>query len=190
MQSRPLLRLVLGLVCVAGALACGLRPVAAAQPPPAASEAEVKAAFVLKFASFVEWPADAFARPDDPLVIGVAGDDEIAAGIEQLAAGRRMEGRPVVVRRLPDAGPFTGVHILLLGRRSEARLRDLVAAAAGHVLVVTQQPGALRQGSVINFSTEGGRVRFSVSLASADARNLKLSARLLAVAQSVEGRAS
>jgi hypothetical protein len=188
MQSRPLLRYVLELACAAGVLALGLQ-FAAAQSP-AASEAEVKAAFVLKFAGFVEWPADAFPRPDDPLVIGVAGDDEIAANIEQLAAGRRMEGRPVVVRRLPDAGPFTGVHILLLGRRSETRLRDLIAAAAGQTLVVTQQPGALRLGSVINFSTEGGRVRFAVSLASADARNLKLSARLLAVAQSVEGRPS
>jgi hypothetical protein len=189
MQSRPLLRLVLGLACAAGALACGLR-LAAAQSPPAASEAEVKAAFLLKFAGFVEWPADAFPRPDDPLVIGVAGDDEIAANIERLAAGRRVEGRPVVVRRLPDAGPFTGVHILLLGRRSDTRLRDIAASAGGPVLVVAQQPGALRLGSVINFSTEGGRVRFAVSLASADARNLKLSARLLAVAQAVEGRPS
>jgi len=187
MQSRPLLRLVLGLACAAGALACGMQ-LAAAQSPPAATEAEVKAAFLLKFAGFVEWPADTFARPDDPLVIGVAGDDEIAGNVEQLAAGRRLEGRPVVVRRLPEAGPFTGVHILLLGRRSEARLRDVAAAAAGPVLVVTQQPGALRLGSVINFSTEGGRVRFAVSLASADARNLKLSARLLTVAQAVEGR--
>jgi len=189
MQSRPLLRLVLGLACAAGALACGLQ-LAAAQPQPAASAAEVKAAFLLKFAGFVEWPADTFRQPDDPLVIGIAGDDEIATHIEQLVAGRRIEGRPVVVQRLPDAGPFTGVHILLLGRRSDSRLRDLTAAAAGPILVVTQQPGALRLGSVINFSTEGGRVRFAVSLASADARNLKLSARLLAVAQSVEGRPS
>ena len=50
------------------------------------------------------------------------------------------------------------------------------------------QPGALRLGSVLNFSADGGRVRFSASLASAEARNLKLSARLLTVAQAVEGR--
>jgi hypothetical protein len=187
MRSRALIRFVLGIACAAGALACGMR-LAAAQGTAAASEAEVKAAFLLKFAGFVEWPADTFAKPDDPLVIGVAADDEIAGFLEQLASGRRVEGRPVTVRRLPDAGPFAGVHILLAGRRGKPRLRDLIASAGGPVLVVTQQPGALRLGSVINFSTESGRVRFAVSLASAEARKLKLSARLLAVAQNVEGR--
>ena len=35
---------------------------------------------------------------------------------------------------------------------------------------------------------EGTRVRFSASLASAEARNIRLSSRLLAVAQGIEGR--
>jgi hypothetical protein len=187
MRSRALFRLVIGIACAAAGMACGLR-LAAAQGVPAASEAEVKAAYLLKFAGFVDWPADTFSRPDEPLVIGVAGDDEIAGNLEQLASGRRVEGRPVAVRRLPETGPFTGVHVLLMGRRAEGRLRDAIASATGPVLVVTQQGGALRSGSVINFSTEGGRVRFAVSLASAESRNLKLSARLLAVAQNVEGR--
>jgi hypothetical protein len=187
MRSRALIGLVVVIACVAGAMTCGMRT-AAAQGPPAASETEVKAAFLLKFADFVDWPADTFARPDDPLVIGVVADDAIAGILEQLTPGRRVEGRPVLVRRLPDTGPFDGVHILLLGRRAEPRLRDVIASAGGPVLLVTQQPGALRLGSVINFSTEGGRVRFAVSLPSAESRNLKLSARLLAVAQNVEGR--
>jgi hypothetical protein len=185
MRTRALIGLVVAIACVAGAMAW--RP-AAAQGAPAASETEVKAAFLLKFADFVDWPADTFARPDDPLVIGVVTDDAVAGILEQLTSVRRAEGRPVLVRRLPDTGPFDGVHILLLGRRAEPRLRDVIASAGGPVLVVTQQPGALRLGSVINFSTEGGRVRFAVSLPSAESRNLKLSARLLAVAQNVEGR--
>jgi hypothetical protein len=42
---------------------------------------------------------------------------------------------------------------------------------------------------VLNFVEDEGHVRFAASLVSADARKLKLSARLLAVAQEVEGRA-
>jgi len=102
--------------------------------------------------------------------------------------GRQVEGRAVAARRLPESGPYAGAHILLLGPRREASLREAVAAATGPAVVVTEQPGALAAGSVINFSTQAGRVRFSVSLAAAESRNIKLSARLLAVAQAVEGR--
>ncbi len=170
----------IGLVAVAG--------LSLAQVAPAPTESAVKAAFLLKFASFVEWPAGALARPEHPLVIGVSGDDEVAADLEQLAAGRKVDGHPVVVKRLPEGSPAAGSHIVFLGGRRDSKLREAIDALTGPVLVVTEQTDGLRLGAVINFMVAGGRVRFTASLASADARNLKLSARLLAVAQAVEGR--
>jgi hypothetical protein len=161
---------------------------AQAQSTQAQRESTVKAAFLYKFASFVDWPAGTFARADEPLVIGVADDGLVASDLEQLVAGRSVDGHPVVARRVRDVGSMGGVNILFLGYQREGRLREALAAAAGPVLVVTTQEGALRLGSVINFSAEGGRVRFSVSLAAAEQRSLKLSARLLTVAQAVEGR--
>ena len=41
----------------------------------AATEYEVKAAFLLNFAKFVDWPASSFPASDSPMVIGVLGDD-------------------------------------------------------------------------------------------------------------------
>lgn len=159
-----------------------------AQAVPVQRESAVKAAFLYKFGAFVDWPAGTFERPDAPFVIGVAGDDAVAADLEQLVTGRNLDGRPVVLRRVsPDAGTFAGVHVLFVGRRS-TRLHELLAAAAGPVLTVTDQDAGLPLGSVINFSSEGGRMRFSVSLSGAEARALRLSARLLVVARDVEGR--
>jgi hypothetical protein len=182
-----LFRLVLAMACWLGLVAGG-SALAVAQAPPAAAESAVKAAFLYKFASFVEWPPGAFQRPDQPLVIAVSGDDPVAADLEQLAAGRMALGRPVTVRRVADPGAAAGIHVLFIGSRREGRLREMLDAIKGPVLVVTDQAGALRLGSVINFLSEGSRVRFSASLASAEAHNLKLSSRLLAVAQLIEGR--
>jgi len=50
---------------------------------------------------------------------------------------------------------------------------------------VTESVGALAQGSVINFVIAERRVRFEVALDSAEKNKLKLSSRLLAVAQQV-----
>jgi hypothetical protein len=162
-------------------------------PPPARAqgaprESAVKAAFLYKFGSFVEWPAGSFKSPQEPLVIGVLGDEAVAEELEQLAAGRSVEGRPLRLRTLKDGEAPGPVHILFVGSMRQQKLRDLLAATPGPVLVVTQQEGALQAGSVINFVADGARVRFDASLASAEVRDLKLSARLLAVARSVEGR--
>jgi hypothetical protein len=186
MRSRPLFRLFV-------TVALGLGPMfavpggASAQPAPVARASAVKAAFLYKFAAFVEWPRGTLA-PQQPLVIGVSGDEDVASDLEQLAASR-AEDRPVVVRRVAEGAPVQGVHILFLASRREGRLQEAIDAVKGAVLIVTEQPGALQLGSVLNFSFEAGRVRFGASLPAAEARGLKLSARLLAVAQAVEGRA-
>jgi hypothetical protein len=147
----------------------------------------VKAAFLFKFASFVEWPAGTFARPDQPLVISEMGDDEVAADLEQIVTGRTVEGHPVVARRVADVASARGSQMLFVGRGREG-LQDVADAVAGPVLVVADRPAGLRMGAVLNFSEDAGRIRFSASLVAAEARGLKLSSRLLAVAQAVESR--
>lgn len=171
-------------MCLASALA--LAPAVAQDT--AQRESAVKAAYLYKFAGFVEWPPTTFQRPDEPLVIGVMGDEAVAADLEQVVAGRQVDGRAIVARRLREGDAIAGVHVLLVGAMREPRLREAVASVAGPVLVVTQQEAGLRHGAVLNFSSDTARIRFSASLASAEARGLKLSARLLAVAQNVEGR--
>ena len=144
----------------------------------------------MKFGTFVDWPPQAFRRPDDPLVIGVLGDDAVHADLEQLAQGRSVKGSPIVVRRLRDLpAPGERVHILFLATQNESRLRDLLARIAGPVLVVTQAEAGLAAGAALNFVVEGGRVRFEASPRAAEGRALKLSSRLLSVARAVEERA-
>lgn len=153
-------------------------------------ESAVKAAFLMKFGTFVDWPPQAFGRPDEPLVIGVIGDDAVHAGLEQLAQGRSVNGHPIVARRLREPpGPGERVHILFLATQNESRLRELLARTAGPVLVVTQAEAGLALGAALNFVLERGRVRFEASPRAAEGRALKLSSRLLAVARTVEERA-
>ena len=152
-------------------------------------ESAVKAAFLYKFAGFVEWPAGTFSRADEPLVIGVLGNDAVLADLDQVVVGRTLEGRPIRVRRMREDDSAERVPVLLIGATREGRLRELAAAVPGPVLIVTEQPDGLRLGGVLNFVQDGGRIRFTASVTAAEARGLRLSARLLAVAQAVEGRA-
>jgi hypothetical protein len=158
------------LLVAAGLLAPGAE---SSQADPAPRESAVKAAFLFKFGAFVEWPPETFARRDAPLTIGVMGDDAVADDLEQLVAGRTLEGRPVAVKRISEGSRNVEAHVLFVGSHREGRNKDILPTVKGPALVVTEQDNGLRLGGVINFSTSSGRVRFSVSLAS--------------VAQTVEG---
>ena len=153
-----------------------------------AAEATVKAAFLYKFAGYVEWPAQALAQPDAPLVIGVMGADEVAAELEKLLPGRLVNGHRVAARRVRPGESLRGVHLLFVGR-GEPGLRAIATAAhAQGVLVVSETERGLEAGSAINFVNVEERVGFEVSLESAERSGLRISSRMLAVARRVVGR--
>jgi hypothetical protein len=153
-----------------------------------ARESAIKAAFLYKFGSFVEWPPGVFRSATAPFLIGVYGDDAVAAELEQITQGRDIEGHPVVVQRLRESEEMAPLHVLYAGGPREARAREVLAAVRGPVLTVADGAIGGRPGPVLYFTQEQGRVRFCASLPAAAARSLKLSAKLLAVAQMVEGR--
>ena len=167
----------------------GLAAGGGTDPEATTLERRVKAAFLYKFADFVEWPESALGRADSAFTIAVAGDDQVATELSELTARRTTSGRGVAVRRVRDVESLAGVHILFIGRAEAARLSQwLRAAQSRHILVVTETEGALTHGSVINFVLSDGRVRFEISLPSADRSGLVLSSRLLAVAHAVRPR--
>ena len=166
---------------------CAWQGLAWAAAPPSVSESAVKAAYLQRIIGLVEWPPGTFPGPDAPLVVAVAGNDAVASDLEQMVVGRPVHGRQVAVRRLREGEAPKDAHVLVVGAGREARVREL-ASATGPLLVVTEQENGHQLGGVLNFVMVDGRVRFTASLPQADARGLRLSARLLEVAQAVEGR--
>lgn len=150
-------------------------------------ERQVKAAYLYKFAGFVEWPEDGFARPDSPFLIGVAGAEALAEQLEQTVAHHTVNGRALQVRRLKKGEPPAGLHILFAGAALErAELQDLLAAARGQaILTVSDAEDALALGGIIRFLLADERLRFEVALKPAGLSRLRISARMLAAAYRV-----
>ncbi|MCE9659803.1 MAG: YfiR family protein [Burkholderiales bacterium] len=149
-----------------------------------ALEASVKAAYLYKFLTYVDWPAPAFASAEAPQVIGVLGADDVLAELQRMVVGRTVNGHPLVATRVAPGDSIDLLHVLYIGRsaRSAAPLR---AAAGRPILTITDAPTGLAEGSALNFVLVQGRVRFEASLLAAERAGLKLSARLLAVAERV-----
>jgi len=168
-------------LCAAG----GVRAQAVAERP---RESSVKAAFLHKFASFVEWPDGTFPRGDTPLRIGIYGDDQVWRELRDLARDRDRDGRPVQVNRIGVGDALAGHHIVYLRASSAGRLNEALAQVPEGVLTVVDSDGLHPRASVLSFFTEEGRVRFGVSIEAAGRQKLRLSSRLLSVAKNVQSR--
>jgi len=151
-----------------------------------ALEQQVKAAFLFRFLSFVEWPSQALGPPGSPLVIAVLGADDVLAELRPLVTGRVVNERPVVVERLKETERPGKAHVLFVGREAAAHLRKLPTVSG--MLVVADWENALSEGAMINFLVRDNRVRFQVAPDFAERRGLRMSARMLSVALDVKGR--
>jgi hypothetical protein len=141
------------------------------------SEYEVKAAYLLNFARFIEWPEN-----KDPFTICIVGDDPFQGALDRLIEGEVVNGRPIAVRRL--ARWQEPCRILFVSRSERDVFRILRQTGRG-VLTVGEEPGFLSDGGMINFVVEDRKVKFEVSLKAATESSIRINSRLLSVAKSV-----
>jgi hypothetical protein len=145
-----------------------------------AAERRIKAAYLVKFVEYVEWPQGTFAQADAPLTIGVEGDDAMLHEVQSAVAGRRFGEHRFAVRAVTSEDEAHQVEVLFV-----ARGRQPVVDPAQAALVVTDLPAGLSQGATLNFVVKDGRVQFEASLEDAERRGLKLGSGLLSVARNL-----
>jgi hypothetical protein len=170
-----------GLLCVAAVAV-------AAAGPSTPLEIEVKAAFLAKFAAYVNWPPGTLGAGEAPIYLCVVGRDPFGAALDQSVAGQRVDIHPFVVRRLSGTASAAGCHIAFLGGSATQSVAAMQDALRGKpILTVTDADVAPDRG-IVHFELKGGRVRFHIDDVRAAQGNLAISARLLSLALSVKSR--
>jgi len=165
-------------------LLCGLGVSGApAQPATAASEYQVKAAFLFQFSHFVQWPAEAFESLDAPLVICVLGANPFGSALQEITADEWAYTHPLVVKHPSGIAELAGCHIVFVGNGEPGMSRQALGHLSGKsVLTVGDGADFSRNGGIIGLVTVDGKVRVQVNRSSALAAQLKISAKLLRVA--------
>jgi len=145
----------------------------------ATSEAQVKAAYIYKLASFVRWPDGAGAS--DQFRICISGRRDVAAVVQELVRGQRIDNLPATVLRIDDGEQAKSCRVLFVGHGGQASTSLLAATDTSPVLTICDRNNGTR-GCVIEFVMRDGKVRFALDRARADRRRLELSAKLVDVA--------
>lgn len=145
-------------------------------------EQAVKASYITKFAPFIEWPAGAFPTAAGAFAICVAGHDPYGPALDEIASGQKIRGRTIQVRRIGDAMPAGGCHILVMGTGTP---QGLLAQIAGQPVLTVTDRGAGTDGGMIRFVRQAGRVRFEIDNGAARSAHLAISSKLLGLAVAV-----
>lgn len=145
------------------------------------AEYRIKAAFLVNFATFTEWPA----AVGNTLNLCVYGPDPFGTELDRFQ-GTSVGRRTLAVMRVGSVDRLGNCQIVFITRPViDNLLRVLDNLGGKPVLTVADSPGAIRQGVVLNMGTQQGRVTFEANLGAARDNGLNLSSKLLGLATEV-----
>lgn len=166
-------------------LICGLfAGGCAAFSPKPSSKNQDKATDLYRFGQFVEWPAYALPPAKKPVVIGILGGNPFGDKLAKISKGGTINGHPVTVRWMSPFSDLKRCQILFINRSAKFRLPLIFhALEGGHVLTVSDMDGFLEAGGMVQFVTEGERVRFKINQPAVEKAGLKMSSQMLKMAE-------
>jgi hypothetical protein len=160
-------------------------PVAAADAP-RSPEYLIKAAYLYNFAMFVEWPSDAFASADAPLVIGIVGPDPFGTAIDRAVENKRISKRRIVIERVLPQQDLRHCQILFIAASERGRIGELSQRLQSQpILIVDDAPEPGRRAGAVEFVVDDNKVGFAINLATARRARLVISSKMLGLAKTV-----
>ena len=179
------MRMPFRIVCrsiAAVALAATFVPAAQADSDRVAA-ADLKAAFLLNFVTFTDWPGivDAATR------VCVVDDPSVAEALSAAVRARTGSARSIVVDAIAPDAPMRECQVLFLGAaNANHALAMLEQTAAVPTLTVSDVPHFAESGGMIGLFLAAGKMRFAVNVDAVQRGRLRLSSRLLSLAKIVK----
>lgn len=158
----------------------------------AATEYELKAAFIFNFTQFVDWPTNSFESSADPIVIGIVGPDPFGPAIDKIVEGESVRGRTLRVERYPRAADVRKCQILFVSKTLAGVWPDILRAVRERpILTVSDMDRFTARGGIIQLVTERNLVRMRINGEAARKADILISSKLLRLADSAtrEGEA-
>jgi hypothetical protein len=153
------------------------------------TEYQVKAAFLYKFAGFVEWPPAAFPAEDTPIRIGVLGVDPFGTVLDETVNGKKAQNRTIEVKRSSLVAELKDCHIIFVCASEKERLDVIFSDLRGDsILTVGDTEDFAKLGGIINLMPVKGRIGLEINVDAAKDAGIKISSQLLNLAKVIEGK--
>ncbi len=148
-------------------------------------EYKVKAGYLYNFTKFITWPGDNSATFN----LCIVGEDPFGDLIDPIEQ-RSAFGRPIKLFRFNDFNKQQRCHILFISASIEDKslLKNMLTIHdVDKTLTVGESEEFATEGGMIGFINRQGKIKLQINLKMLQQSDLKISAKLLEVAEIVEG---
>jgi uncharacterized protein DUF4154 len=148
-------------------------------------ELQVKAAFLYSFAKFVDWPINP-AGTTTTITFCVLADQPLFESLEQSVRGKNINGRSLAARQMGGPEDMHRCQLLFLGASSKKRAGEILDKLGdASVLTVGDSEQFTQRGGMIQLTKDASRFRFAVNVDAVGRAGLKISSKLLQLAEVV-----
>ena len=153
-------------------------------------EYQVKAAFLLNFAKFIDWPANAFPDEKTPFKVCIFGYDPFGSALDEIIRGKNINNRELLAQRIAAPPELKTCQIVFVSERGEKRLPEILNNLKdSSALVVGENENFAERGGSVQLFLENNRMRFAVNVDAVQRARLAVSSKLLALARIVHEQA-
>lgn len=146
---------------------------------------KLKAAFLYQFANFVEWPEETFENDGDPFIICIVGNENLKETLEKAVKGRTINERVIEVKSATVAA-MPVCHIAFVDESQNRNAGEVIEILRDRpVLTVGDSKDFTRLGGVIRLFERSSRLRLEINVDAAARAKLKISSKLLSLADIV-----
>ena len=144
-------------------------------------EYDVRAAFLLNFTRYVEWPA---GRPSLPFRMCVLGKSRFGPWLEAAMAGEKWQQQSILVKTIDELANLPPCDLLYVpAEATDHFLAQQNTLETRPILTIGETAPFLTGGGMIHLFVQDNHVRFSINLRSATLAGLTMSSRLLRLAR-------
>ena len=142
-------------------------------------EANLKAAFIYNFTTYIDWDT---SDVENDFVIGVIGPSAVIAPLIEIAMTNTVKSKKIVIKQFNTPDEITFCNILFIARNSPYALQTILAKGNKGTLTVSEEAGFAEQGTAFNFIVVNDKLKFEANVKSINAAGLKASSQLLKLA--------
>jgi hypothetical protein len=159
--------------------------IAETQETDTAVEYKIKAAFLLNFAKFINWPANSFSGDEQLFKICVLGKNPFGSALSAIES-RTIGNRNIDLRYFDNVEQVADCHLLFISDSEKNNLHNIFRVLGDHpIITVSDINGFSGSGGIIEFVTKDNKLAFIINLSRAREQGFVIHSALLDLATEV-----
>jgi hypothetical protein len=146
-------------------------------------EANLKAAFIYNFTTYIDWDIN---NDENNFIIGVIGSSPIISSLDEIAKTNTVNNKKIVIKIFNKPEDIKFCHILFIAENNSYSLQSILDKVGKGTLTISEETGFAKQGTAFNFVILDNKLKFEANLKSIYQAGLKAGSQLLKLAKIVD----